>query len=310
MPGTPPKRIGIALGGGAARGWAHIGVFRELLAQGIVPSIVAGTSSGAITGAAYAAGKLDSLEDFTRSLSLRRVLTMMDFSLTGTGLVRGDRLRKQLQRDLGGFSIESLPLPFAAVAAEISTGHEIWLERGDLVESLRASYALPGIFEPVHLDGRWLFDGAVVNPIPVSVCRALGADLVIAVNVGADLGKMPARGPAFDPVAMGIASPAGSETLLPGGVARPELGRPGLLAKRAPKIASVMMEAFNISQDRIARARLAESPPDIMINAKLTSVGIFDFHRAAELIAHGRIAVQKAMPEIEAHLSGAMSGLI
>lgn len=315
------RRIGLALGGGAARGWAHIGVIRELLAQGIVPRVIAGTSIGAIAGACYAAGKLDGLEDFARSLNVRRVLTMMDFSFGGTGLVKGDKLRQQLQQDLGSFSIEALPLPFTAVAAETATGHEVWLDQGDLVQALRASYALPGIFEPVHIGGRWLFDGAVVNPVPVSVCRAMGAQLVIAVNVGNELGSPPA-GPAHDQtLAATLADTASAEALAvaaeaaglnPAGKPR-RFPRPSFFVKQnrnAPSIASVMMDAFNITQDRISRSRLAESPPDILINAKLRSCGMFDFHRAADLINHGRLAVLQALPEIEAHLTGSLSSHI
>ncbi|MGD0633308.1 MAG: patatin-like phospholipase family protein [Beijerinckiaceae bacterium] len=313
-----PRRIGIALGGGAARGWAHIGVIRELLAQGIVPSVVAGTSIGAIVGASYAADRLDRLEDFARSLSVRRVLTLMDFSFAGTGLVKGDRLRQQLQHDLGGFSVETLPLPFTAVAAEMATGHEVWLSKGDLVESLRASYALPGLFEPVHIGGRWLFDGAVVNPIPVSVCRAMGADLVIAINVSGDCDPHPAPAPSLDSMLTGTASPNALAAATAIDAAsqiqqKRRLQRPSFFMKQnkdAPSIANVMMEAFNIAQERISRSRLAENPPDIMINAKLRSCGMFDFHRAADLISHGRLAVHQAMPEIEAHLTGSLSNRI
>ena len=313
-----PRRIGIALGGGAARGWAHIGVIRELLVQGIVPSIVAGTSIGAIVGASYAADRLDRLEDFARSLSVRRVLTLMDFSFAGVGLVKGDRLRQQLQHDLGCFSVETLPLPFTAVAAEMATGHEVWLSKGDLVESLRASYALPGLFEPVHIGGRWLFDGAVVNPIPVSVCRAMGADLVIAINVSGDSDTRPAPAPSLDSLLAGTASPNAVAAATATDAAaqiqhKRRLQRPSFFMKQnkdAPSIANVMMEAFNITQERISRARLAENPPDVMINAKLRSCGMFDFHRAADLISHGRLAVHQALPEIEAHLTGSLSNLI
>jgi NTE family protein len=331
-PRTPRRRvIGLALGAGAARGWAHIGVIRELADHGIVPRVLAGTSIGAIVGAAHAAGKLDALEAFARSLNRRRVFTLMDLSFGGTSLINGARLKRRLDRDLAGLAIETLPLPFAAVAAEMTTGHEIWLTRGDVVSALRASYALPGIFEPVHLEGRWLFDGALVNPVPVSVCRALGADVVIAVNLIADIGNRLAPGapatvarpnpaqaslappsardtPAFD--TPGFDDPAGGPAAEPRKVKtkrRRNFLRRRLFMRRengAPGIASVMMDAFSISQDRISRSRLAIDPPEVMINARLTTCGLFDFHRAGDLIEHGRAAARRAIPDIEALLAG------
>ena len=184
-PETRPK-IGLALGAGAARGWSHIGVLRELAAHGIVPDVVAGTSIGAVVGACYAAGKLDAIETFARSMTKRRVFTFMDLSFSGMSLIGGERLRAALEKELADLLIEDLPVSFAAVATEVGTGHEVWLKRGALAPAVRASYALPGIFEPVRIGDRWLFDGALVNPIPITVCRALGADFVIAVNVTAD----------------------------------------------------------------------------------------------------------------------------
>src|SRR5690606_22483552 len=180
-------KIGLALGAGAARGWAHIGVLRGLLDAGIVPDIVAGTSIGAVVGGCHVAGRLDEVEAFARSLTRRRVFGYLDFNMTGSGLITGQRLRDRLLEHLGDTSIESLDTRFTAVATEIGTGHEIWLSRGRLVDAIRASYALPGIFKPVNVGGRWLFDGALVNPVPVSVCRALGARYVIAVNLNADM---------------------------------------------------------------------------------------------------------------------------
>src|SRR5437773_7379884 len=179
-------KIGRALGGGSARGWAHIGVLRALNEAGIFPDIIAGTSIGAVVGGCYVAGELDALEQFARELTRRKVLGFLDFNFTGSGLIHGQRLCDVLDRRLKSVDIESLERRFVAVATEIGTGHEIWLSRGSIVEAMRASYALPGIFRPVSINGRWLFDGALVNPIPVSVCRALGARYVIAVNVNWD----------------------------------------------------------------------------------------------------------------------------
>src|SRR5271169_1891980 len=179
-------KVGLVLGAGAARGWAHIGAMQELDALGLRPEVVVGSSIGSLIGGCYAAGRLDMLEGFARSLTKRRVLGLLDFSFTGSGLIGGERLRSRLEAALGGIQIEDLPIRFAGVATEIGDGHEIWLRRGSLVEAIRASYALPGVFEPVKVDGRWLFDGAIVNPVPVSVARALGAERVIALNISSD----------------------------------------------------------------------------------------------------------------------------
>ena len=309
-----PRRplLGVALGGGAARGWAHIGVMRELDAEGLSPDIIAGTSSGAVVGGCYCAGKLDDLEDFTRSLTKRRVFGLMDMSFGGGGLLAGGRLKARLEAALGDRQIEDLGVKFAAVAAEIGAGHEIWLTRGRLVDAVRASYALPGIFDPVKFRGRWLFDGALVNPLPISVCRAMGAQVVLAVNL---LSEMTGRGG----VMMDPADPHGAQVLTPAAASGAETApapRGGLFRRSfaappsgVPGIAAVMADAFNISQDRILRSRLAGDPPDVLLSARLGKIGMFDFHRAAELIELGREAVRKALPEIRAQID-AIAGVI
>jgi NTE family protein len=291
-------KIGLALGAGVARGWAHIGVLEALTKAGIKPDIVAGTSIGAVVGGCYVGGKLDAVEAFARSLTKRKVFGFLDFNLSGSGLISGDRLNELLSFHLGSIRVEKLERRFVAVATEIGTGHEIWLSRGSIVEAIRASYALPGIFRPIKVDGRWLFDGAIVNPIPVSVCRALGATVVIAVNLQQDVfGRgtiiTEHRQEHFDP------SP------LPMVLDEPKMGALQLLHRQffgqgedAPGISTIMMEAFNITQDRIARSRLAGDPPDFTIAPRLAQFGLFDFHRADELIAQGRIAAERALDDI------------
>src|ERR1700738_3675251 len=175
--------IGLALGGGAARGFAHIGIVRTLIAHGIVPNVVVGTSIGAVVGGAYAAGHLDTLEEWARSLQRRNLFSYLDIQLNGSGLIGGGKLAAQLEAALGQALIEELPLKFATVATEVRTGHEIWLTHGRMVDAMRASYALPGIFSPVLVGDRWLVDGALVNPVPVSAARALGAEIVIAAHL-------------------------------------------------------------------------------------------------------------------------------
>ena len=179
--------IGLALGGGAARGFAHIGILRTLMAHGIVPNVVVGTSIGAVVGGAYAAGHLDTLEEWARSLQPRNILGYLDIRLNGSGLIGGEKLASQLEAAIGPTLIEDLPLKFATVATEVRTGHEIWLTHGRMVDAMRASYALPGIFSPVLVGDRWLVDGALVNPVPVSAARALGAEIVIAANLSSDV---------------------------------------------------------------------------------------------------------------------------
>ncbi len=295
--------IGLAMGAGAARGWSHIGVLRELAAHGIKPDVIAGTSIGAVVGGCYAAGKLDQIEAFARTLTKRRVFTLMDLSFSGASLIAGERLRSALDKELEGVDIESLPIPFAAIATEVGTGHEVWLQHGSLPLAIRASYALPGIFEPVRVGDRWLFDGALVNPVPVTVCRALGAEYVIAVNVTADT-MYRARVIRDDPSAAKRSAAAGpfSEKA---DVSFVDRFLPRYFDRQlsdAPNVATAMIDAFNIIQDRILRSRLAGDPPDATITARMEEVGMFDFHKAEQLINVGREATKRALPNIFAHI--------
>jgi NTE family protein len=293
-------KIGIALGGGAARGWAHIGVLRTLAEAGIVPDIIAGTSIGAVVGGCFAADKLDDLEGFARELTRRRVFGYLDFNLSGTGLINGKRLCARLAGSLGDRSIESLDKKFVAVATEIGTGHEIWLSRGHLVDSIRASYALPGIFKPVAIDNRWLFDGALVNPVPVAVCRALGARYVIAVNLNSDVCGRGTSTPGFAPDTAPDGDPDKAADAATGsGGARQLLMRQMFGGgDNVPGISTVMIDAFNIVQDRISRSRLAGDPPDAMISPRLAGIGSFEFHRAEELIQRGAAAARREADDI------------
>ncbi len=291
-------RIGLALGGGAARGWSHIGVLRVLAEAGIVPDIIAGCSIGAVVGGCYAAGKLDELEAFALSLTKRRVMGLLDFHIMGSGLIGGGRIQRLLDQDLTDRRIEALPVKFCTVATELVTGHEIWLTRGPLVQAMRASYALPGIFDPVLIKGRWLMDGALVNPIPITAARALGADLVICVNLNSEVR---ARGTVlpFDQDSQDEAQMDASleEPRRWGLFGAPKPEKPK--KPNAPGIATVMIDAFNITQDRIARSRLAGDPPDVMIAPKLARMGLFEFHRAAECIELGRQAAERALPDLQ-----------
>jgi NTE family protein len=292
--------IALALGGGAARGFAHVGVMRTLLAHGVVPDVITGTSMGAVMGGCYAAGQLETFEDWARSLTRRRVFGYLDISLSGSGLINGTRLTRLLESTLGKTKIEDLDTRFAAIATEINTGHEIWLTRGRLVEALRASYALPGVFAPVRVGGRWLVDGALVNPVPVSAARALDARIVIGVSLNADLiGRgttVPGHG--FDETE----EPADEEVHKERGRRRTSVER---FLKRKfigradrPGLSTVMIDAYHVMQDRITRARLAGDPADIMISPRLGHVGMFDFHRAEESIKLGAEAAERSIATI------------
>lgn len=286
---APRAGIALALGGGVARGWAHIGVLRALDEAGIEIDMIAGTSIGALVGGCYLAGKLDELEEFARSLTRRRIFGLLDFTFGGSGLLGGMKLTQRMREHLDGIHIESLPKPFVAVATEINTGHEIWVSSGSLVTAMRASYALPGVFEPVLCNGRMLVDGALVNPVPVSVCRAYEQPLVVAVNLHYDLFGRAAvvKHNAGELIVEHDAPPLAS------GSAREATSRQSRIG-----ITGVMVEAFNIIQDRIARARLAGDPPDLSINPKIGHVGLTEFHRAEETIRVGYEAAKAQIADL------------
>jgi len=294
--------IGLALGGGAARGFAHIGILKTLLAHGIVPNVVVGTSIGAVVGGAFAAGHLDTLEQWARSLQMRNILSYLDIRLNGSGLIGGEKLASQLEASIGNTLIEDLPYKFATVATEVRTGHEIWLTHGRVVNAMRASYALPGIFAPVLVGDRWLVDGALVNPVPVSAARALGAEIVIAANLSSDVfthsTTIYAHGaletPADTPAQQAPRRRFGKFFSPERTVKREFFGGGG-----RPGISSVMVDAFNIMQDRITRARLAGDPPDLLISPRVGQIGWFDFHRAADLIEFGARSAERAIDSIK-----------
>jgi NTE family protein len=303
--------IGLVLGSGAARGFAHIGVMRALLAHGIKPDIIVGTSMGALVGGCYATNQLDALETWSRSLTMRRIIGYLDVKIGGSGLISGGRLATELQASIGEADIEKLPIRFAAIATEIGTGHEVWLTRGSLSLAVRASYALPGIFAPVHLGGRWLVDGALVNPVPVSAARALGARVVIAVNMDADrFGRgttIASHGSEADdaPPAAPAEPPRNGLARLRGifGAER-ALKRQMIADDARPSFSTVMIESFNIMQDRLTRMRLAGDPPDVHITPRVGHIGWLDFHHAAEAIEVGRAATEKAIDSITESIAG------
>ncbi len=312
-----PGGIALALGGGAAKGWAHIGVLRAFEEEKIPVSMVAGTSIGALVGGCYLAGKLDDLEQFARSLTRSNIIRYMDFSITGSGIISGTRLAATLDRHMHGLAIEQLPMPFVSVCTDIRTGHEIWLSDGPLIEALRASYALPGVFAPIVHGGRHLVDGALVNPVPVSACRAYEPDVVIAIDLNSDnfgrgtvirASHYAERETGWDQDAhAGQSRHSSWLPFLRTGEHKPQIDparpvrtlvQPKVQPKQHLGTMGVMMEAFNIIQDRISRARLAGDPPDYTIRPKLFSIGLADFHKADESIRIGYTEAKKTIREL------------
>lgn len=302
-----PATIGLALGSGIARGWAHIGILRALEKEGIQPDIICGTSIGAVVGGGYVAGKLDEVEEWARSMTQRRIFRFLDIGFGTGGLLSGQKLAAELNNALGDLEIQHLGRRFVAVTTELATGHEIWLRQGNMVEAMRASYALPGVFTPVKIEGRWLIDGALVNPVPVSTCRAFGARLVIAVNLNADIFGMGTvrKGDRLESETELDAENADARSLISGARMSSRLALRQLLgsAKGAPGLTTVMFGAFNIVQDRLARSRLAGDPPDVLVNPSVAHIGLLDFHRAEESIKIGEQAMREMMPQIQEALN-------
>ncbi|RRH78474.1 patatin-like phospholipase family protein [Falsigemmobacter faecalis] len=286
MTAQPSGRTALVLGSGGARGWCHIGVLRGIEALGLRPDMLVGCSMGALVGAAWAAGQLDALEDFARGLTRSRVLRMLDLRPGSGGLIGGGGITHLLLGELGlSGSFADLPLPFTAVAADLDLGQEIWLQRGDLAPAIRASAAMPGILAPQWLEGRWLIDGAVVNPVPVSVARAMGAASVVAVNPTTRVLR-PASHPL--PPEGDTAAPAPSRfaRLIPLWSEKAPAAVPP-----APGYLTLVAQALDIMSERIRRSRLAGDPPDLLIGARLQDLSALDFHRAGEAIDEGhRIA--------------------
>jgi NTE family protein len=284
MPRKP--RIGLALGSGSARGWAHIGAIRALEERGIKADLVCGTSIGALVGAAYASGELDRLEKWVTALAWTTVVRLMDLTWRG-GLIRGQRLFTLFRTIFQDRDIEGLPIPYGAVATELYSGRELWLRHGNLLDAVRASCALPGLFTPVIRDNVVLVDGGLVNPVPVSMCRALGAELVIAIDLSwGKLGPYRERGRGVAP------------REVPGWLARL---RPGWVEKKSkaeerpliPSIFEVFNTALDVVEMRVARSRLSGDPADVLITPLLPDFATMDYHRANEAIEEGRVAVDR-----------------
>jgi NTE family protein len=295
------RKVGLALSSGVARGWAHIGAIRALARLGVPFDVVAGCSAGALVGGCYLARQLDSLEKWALELNRRRVIRYLDLNLGWGGLIKGAKIAGDLRQLIGSLRIEDLHAPFVAVATDLVTGHEVWLQKGDLAEAIRASFSMPGIFPPIEIENRWLADGALLDPLPVAACRSLGADLVIAINLNTDILGKSRRAATPAPVALGF-DPAGliqaqadlSAGALPASLAANFFGKEG----RVPNLVGVITTSLSIMQDRLTRSRLAGDPPDVHITPRVGHIGLFEFDRAEEAIKEGERAVERRRPEL------------
>ncbi|ABB73472.1 NTE family protein [Nitrosospira multiformis ATCC 25196] len=289
MSGIRAPRVGLVLGSGSARGWAHIGVIRALEQAGVRPDLVCGTSIGSLVGAVYAAGELDRFEQWVLGLGVREVIAYIDISL-GSGLLKGERLMSFFRDKFPDRPVQDLALPFAAVATSLHTGAEVWLREGSTLEAVRASIALPGLFSPVLCEGSVLVDGGLVNPVPVSLARAMGADVVIAVDLSFDmLGRHLRAEPPPDASAGDVMDwirklQESLGALLPAHSAE---------IPKMPSMLDVLASSINIMQVRINRSRMAGEPPDLIIAPRLAHLGLLDFHRAREAIEEGKQAVER-----------------
>jgi NTE family protein len=289
-------RIGLALGSGSARGWAHIGAIRGLEERGVKPDIVCGTSIGALVGAYYASGELEQLERWVTGLSWTTVVRLLDITWRG-GLIRGQRLFNFFRSTYADRDISELPILFGAVATELYSGRELWLRHGNVLDAVRASCAMPGLFTPVVRDGAVVVDGGLVNPVPVSMCRALGAEIVIAVDLSwSKLG--PYRRGRRDENATEVAPRE-----VPGWLGRLQPGwfrsKSRTEEAKIPSIFEVFLTSLDVVEMKVARSRLAGEPADVLLTPLLPDFATMDFHRAAEAIVEGRAAVARMAPLIE-----------
>jgi NTE family protein len=316
MNSSDKPRIALVLGSGAARGWAHIGVIHELSDMGIEPDLVVGASVGAVVAGAYASGNLSAFEEWISGLSRVDIIRLLDARMTGGGFLQGNSLMGAIEKRIGNPNIEDLGIPFACVAAELGTGREVWLREGPLLDACRASIALPGLFAPSrNSPDRLLVDGGVVNPVPVSLARAMGGDLVIAVNLNGDLiGRHffvhgPTEEISDEDSERELAEIEDKDSLIARWAAKMKAGFgvrldsyiSSLRRKESPDpgLFDVIAGSIDIMQDRITRSRMAGEPPDILITPRLSHIGLMDFDRAGESIAEGREATRREQREID-----------
>ena len=290
--------IGLALGSGSSRGWSHIGVIRELAEMGIAPSIVCGTSIGALVGASYVSNNIEKLETWTRSLTKFEIARFLDINPSLNGFVDTERFHHYLNQYVASddLLIEQFDKQYAAVATDLETGREVWLTRGPVLEAVWSSISLPGLFPAIRHHDTWLVDGGLVNPVPVSVCRALGADMVIAVNLNGDI-----VGKHFEKQDKTVKQDAGVVGKITDMVREytTSVFSSAKEQDEPPSLFEAIAGSINITQDRITRSRMAGDPPDILLSPRLSHIGLLEFYRADEAISEGRKCVQRMSSEIK-----------
>ena len=295
--------IGLALGSGAARGWAHIGVISALNDQGIVPDIVCGTSIGALVGASYVSNNLEKLEKWVCSLTKLETAKFFAINMSLNGFVNKERLHYFLNKYVADddSKIEDIiSKKYASVATDLQTGSEIWLTDGSILDAVFSSISMPGLFPAVKNNGRWLIDGGLVNPVPVSVCRALGADVVIAVTLNDDIvGKHLQNNKILKTQDARVTGKISDLITAYTASIFPATGD----EEQPPSLFDAIAGSVNIMQDRITRSRMAGDPPDILLSPRLSHIGLLEFYRAGEAITEGKKCVQSMLPEIQ-HVLG------
>ena len=307
-------KIGLALGSGSARGLAHIGVIRALKDARIHIDYVAGTSIGAAIGAVYASGKLDSMQDAYLAMDWKKIAYFFDVVFPKSGIIDGKKVTDFMREYVHSDKIEELPLPFKAVATELNSGEEVVLETGDVIDAVRASISVPGMLTPVRRNGRVLVDGGLVNPVPVNVARAMGADIVIAVDINHGIveGKAPIPQAKSQPDTdiFKSLSLLGNERYR-SAMERIEKGlqsldsNPTLIQIRAwlaeeslPNIFEVLLSSINIMETQITSTRLQIDPPELLIQPPLGSVRFLEFNRAEEIISIGYETTRQQLDQL------------
>ena len=298
---APRRTLSLVLGSGGARGYAHIGVIEELERQGFEIQSIAGSSMGALVGGVYAAGKLETYRDWVLPMQRLDVLRLVDWTFTGGGFIKGDRIMNVLRRHIGDIDIENLPIRFTAVAVDLDAQREVWFSRGSLFDAIRASIAIPTIFRPHHVQGRLLVDGGLLNPLPVSPTLSDMTDITIAVDVNAAAESLPGISPTprDDPsqrVRTDVDAPRRHARL------RRLFG--SLLERRThdaivrePGLLELFSRTLDVVQETITRLKLASQPPDLLITIPRNVCTFYDFHRAEEVIEMGRLRTREALAQ-------------
>lgn len=297
MTSRQSPKIGLALGSGGARGWCHIGVLRELAAIGVKPDVIAGASMGALVGAVFAGDALDALEDWAIRLTARDFIGMLDINFSSGGLVEGAEILTVLRRLLRSDRIEELSLPTALVATDMATGREVWMTKGSVAEAVRASVALPGLISPFRIGNKWFLDGGLTNPLPVTACRLLGAEVVIAANPdGRFNGTFWADRESHREMPALVTSWKDHLPNMPSALGR--IFHSENEQEQRPEYLDVVATSIDIMTDGIRRSKLAGDPPHVLLDAQLAQLSVLDFHRAEEAIEEGRRVVREKSDEI------------